>query len=383
MHRPPRKRKFKEREGREAMAKGGDLWDDSALTNAFDQAMFKYKKMHIKGYEESLVGSREAKAKEVIVEAPSNEECKRRRKMERAGFSLNTLESTLVKPKSIPQPLTVPPHVVCERRFLFTLTTLGLVETMCLLLPASSSIGADNNTSSQMLKAAEGKVDNLPFAKDNKALDSQVHQEYAEVPNDIPLQDQNQIHSSSQDLEEYDLLCTQYNELEEKRGQIWEKLQQYGHTDYSYPVGTSGSCTQWPSTSAFQSQYYSSQACYPAMAIACCPNVYPCPTTSCSLPTCSLGYSGPCTGSSLTTNNERMAKDDDIIKKGMEAAQKALSKLKEDASDCQLDEQSLKQKEPITNGETDLTEVLNAWYSAGLYTGKYLTEKSLAKSRNG
>lgn len=35
------------------------------------------------------------------------------------------------------------------------------------------------------------------------------------------------------------------------------------------------------------------------------------------------------------------------------------------------------------SSETDLAEVLNAWYSAGFYTGKYLTEQTVARKRLG
>ncbi|XVF11106.1 hypothetical protein REPUB_Repub07fG0240400 [Reevesia pubescens] len=55
----PSKNRFKtferKRKRPENMGKEGELWDDSALIDAFDNAMFKYKKMHGKKNSEANV----------------------------------------------------------------------------------------------------------------------------------------------------------------------------------------------------------------------------------------------------------------------------------------------------------------------------------------
>ncbi|CAK9146042.1 unnamed protein product [Ilex paraguariensis] len=47
------------------MGKEGDLWDDSALINAFDDAISKYKKMHsTRGHNSSVEGGKGVSSKE-------------------------------------------------------------------------------------------------------------------------------------------------------------------------------------------------------------------------------------------------------------------------------------------------------------------------------
>lgn len=185
----------------------------------------------------------------------------------------------------------------------------------------------------QMLNTIEGEADKSAVATENETLDSEVPQEYVEAPKATPLQNHTQSYSSSQVPEEYELLWNQYYELEEKRLQVCEKLQQYGQWDPNYPVGNSGSCMLSSTVPASQDQYYSSQACSPAYAVVCCPNECQSSMTSCCLPSCSLRASaGLCMNSSLATGSGRVSEDADIVKMGMEAAQKAISTLKEGAS---------------------------------------------------
>ncbi|XP_016573273.1 uncharacterized protein LOC107871018 [Capsicum annuum] len=74
----------------------------------------------------------------------------------------------------------------------------------------------------------------------------------------------------------------------------------------------------------------------------------------------------------------------------MEAAEKALSSLKQASNTASLDSFAKEGKqiemmnpaaEKTAGFDTDLKEVLNVWYSAGFYTGKYLSKQS--KKRDG
>ncbi|KAJ6342134.1 hypothetical protein OIU78_010133 [Salix suchowensis] len=110
--------------------------------------------------------------------------------------------------------------------------------------------------------------------------------------------------------------------------------------------------------------------------------------SSCTLGGTSLGKA--CADSSPMMNPGKSFPpiDDNIVKTAMDAAERAMSSMTMNAPAVKSDIEANKAEKSEDNGgeitqntssETDLTVVLNAWYSAGFYTGKYLTERSIAK----
>ncbi|KAK4389701.1 hypothetical protein Sango_2307100 [Sesamum angolense] len=81
--------------------------------------------------------------------------------------------------------------------------------------------------------------------------------------------------------------------------------------------------------------------------------------------------------------NSMSPQDSDYVKTAMVAAEKALSSLKE-ANGVKEKSVGMEMGHSAESNKstTDLDVVLNAWYSAGFYTGKYLSEQSLEKKRH-
>ncbi|KAL2901221.1 putative 4-diphosphocytidyl-2-C-methyl-D-erythritol kinase [Bienertia sinuspersici] len=67
-----------------------------------------------------------------------------------------------------------------------------------------------------------------------------------------------------------------------------------------------------------------------------------------------------------------------LLRWALGVAERALSSLK-NKPDSKKDNKMNDGGERSATSETDLSTVLNAWFSAGLYTGKYLTEQSCKK----
>ncbi|XP_012075093.1 uncharacterized protein LOC105636431 isoform X2 [Jatropha curcas] len=145
---------------------------------------------------------------------------------------------------------------------------------------------------------------------------------------------------------DYNQLLAEYYDVEEKRQRI---LQQLGSYDYQH------------------SQHMSSVAC------SCC-----CPYVS----HCSLGGTCPYYSSAVegpTKHAPPNLIDVDIVQTAMGAAERAISSINTLEKEKEKGKGSEEKVAQSTNSETDLSVVLNAWYSAGFYTGKYLTEQSIMK----
>ncbi|KAJ8774154.1 hypothetical protein K2173_009585 [Erythroxylum novogranatense] len=286
------------------MGKEGDLWDDSALVNAFDDAMSKYKKMHgmhSKDYSTDI-----------------------------GNVAGNTVEN------------------------------------------ASSNDATDCRT--------------LREEADNNYATSGEMLELGEATNSV----------TDHGLEEYNQLLSQYYELEEKRQVILQKLHQLSGYDTQYPVEGSGSGQQGGFCST--SQYYlvpANQASLLNLIGSSCCCICHCYVAPCaSSAACTLGgtcLNKECTDSTVVTNpqNSFAPVNDDISKIALGAAERAISSMKMNTSnisgskDAEHLAKTGKEEETVqsTSSETDLSVVLNAWYSAGFYSGKYLTEQYIAKKR--
>lgn len=301
--------------------KEGDLWDDSALLNAFDDAISKYKIMHGRGQNDS------SKEGEKVV-------CN-------TGESLATLVDGSHN--------------------------------------AARHAGADDNNNVASNTTTElGETNDLPQNKTNHVVDSFTQEPNVDLSYGQHTQDTLQHYSNTQGAGDYTQLLNQYYELEEQRQKVLQQLQQFGGWDYQ----GSGSNVQWGTGSASQEHPVpTSQASYPAVVSSYCPYGCQCLVAPCSLGGTYAGKT--CDATSGIDHNGKLTSSEngDIIKTAMGAAESALSSLKIKTSE-KGEERHEGQLEQSAISETDLTVVFNAWYSAGFYTGKYLAEQSIAKKRH-
>ncbi|CAI9095286.1 OLC1v1031193C1 [Oldenlandia corymbosa var. corymbosa] len=306
--------------------KQDELWDDSALINAFNDAISKYMKMHVTGSEN--LSADEGKGiysiEEESISALVDETNDKRRHVD------TNEEST-------------------------TLTSAENEENhYCSTVPEASNLE----------QATENHVDS--------SAGPYINQEHSGYP-------------LSGNTEDYNHLVNKYYELEDQRQKILQQLNQLGYWN-----NTSG-----PTTVTSQ-ELQASQA-YPAATCSLCPYgcqswVTPCNSSSCycvggtSVSTCNNAPAEIASAKNVVSTG-----DTDFVKTAMVAAEKALTSLKNrdyinpssydnEGKEKQL-ETGCNHAEKSTSSETDLTVVLNAWYSAGFYTGKYLSEQSSAASQ--
>ncbi|XVE65343.1 hypothetical protein DITRI_Ditri07aG0173100 [Diplodiscus trichospermus] len=310
------------------MGKESELWDDSALIDAFDNAMSKYKRMHGKKNSEANVSS--------VADQSADEAIKHRDAVENCNATSNTGTET-DEAKDL-QP-------VKENNAVHSLTTEPCIDSSTSLLMQDK-------------------------------------------------QDGNEGYSDLQGAQDYNQVLSQYYEVEDKRQKILQQLQQFGSCNYQGSAEGSSAAAQWGAYCT--SQEYpipTSQASQSTVVCSCCPYVCQSLVTPCtSYPCCCLG--GACVGTStepngsMTRGNLPTVIDGDIVKTAMGAAERAISSMTTKASINRNVNEEGKEKK---NGEgemnqnascdTDLTVLLNAWYSAGFYTGKYLVEQSIGKKR--
>nr|KYP66428.1 hypothetical protein KK1_012721 [Cajanus cajan] len=296
----------------------GDLWDDSALINAFDQAISTYKKMHTSAKHKHASPQ---EADTVVGEDGSDAHCE-------------TLRTT----RDVDTDGYIPATAVSDSGVAGTESKLeenhhaeSLVEQPCL----DSTSGQDINSAQNGYAYAQG-------------------------------------------IDDYNQILAQYYELEEKRVKILEQLNQYGGWNYQNVPAASSFGVQYSNSQDYSMSAY--QVSDPNAVCTCCPcysqfSLAPCA----SVPGCSLGgsYVGkPCNNLSGEMVNKMSFPCDDgkIRKMAMGAAEKALSTIRTTISgDLNVNEEEKRNNaelEEINGSETDFAAVLNAWYSAGFYTGK-------------
>ncbi|KAI3918488.1 hypothetical protein MKX01_041808 [Papaver californicum] len=314
------------------MEKESELWDDSALMNAFDNAMNKYKAMHKKKQHKSI--STDFNGEEVNTDNPDN------------------LTDENYEPTRL---LRVNDALASE-----------IVKT-----------GADVE-----------EANNVPPVQGNHSSVS----EPITHTNGSDKQQTAEGNTSTQVESEYDNLLRQYYELEEQRQKVLQQLQAgYGY-NYSYyqPQGEgSGSCA-YTQENQHHALYASQQA--GATGSSCSPYVCPCLTGLCPLvPMCSssvpctseLGTSSAPIGCTGDGTNLSPLQDDPLAQTAIGAAERAIASIK--MANAFIGKKE-KDKEDISSpsegSKTDLSVVMNAWFSAGFHTGKYLSEQSIAKKQS-
>ncbi|KAL2348903.1 hypothetical protein Fmac_002903 [Flemingia macrophylla] len=310
--------------------KEGDLWDDSALINAFDQAISTYKKMH------STAKHKHASPETVIAEDASDAHCGT------IGYiQLDADTDGYIPATDAPDSGEAGDVLNLEENH----HAESAVEQPCL-----------DSTSGQVINSAQNV-----YAYEQGGINS-VQNSYASV----------------QGLDDYNQLLAQYYELEEKRVRILEQLNQYGGWNYQNVPAASSSGVQCYNSQDYSMSTY--QVSDPNAVCTCCPCYTQCSLAPCtSVPGCSLGGSSvgkPCNNLSGEMDRKMSfpCEDGKIQKMAMGAAEKALSTIRTTISgDLNVNEEEKgnnSQPEEINGSEADLADVLNAWYSAGFYTGK-------------
>ncbi|KAL8196329.1 hypothetical protein R6Q57_025329 [Mikania cordata] len=184
---------------------------------------------------------------------------------------------------------------------------------------------------------------------------SEVVEQHEGVSNGDQIQD-NCSNANAEGAEHYNLLLGQYNAVEEQRQKLLEQLYQYGNWDpQSYGYGYSA---------GYDSQYHTISAPQTSGPPMCSCRPYVCPYST-----------------SLAKNGSSVSVEDDgFIKAAMGAVDKAIHSFDKPTSGIlDVDKDGKKEQEVVTTSHTDLSVVLNAWFSAGFYTGKYLSEQNSSK----
>ncbi|URE07892.1 hypothetical protein MUK42_20553 [Musa troglodytarum] len=337
------------------MGKGTDLWDDSALIDAFDDAMATYKAVHRESHPAKPLGEGKHIGESTEDEPVHSENLNRQ------------IE-----------------HGVGENNVLKDVTETNM--------PYYKYV---SSTEGHQLE--EDSLGVNIHATEINSYSSDFHVSTSEID----------YHNDEQSIE-YNHLLKQYYELEEERQKVLQQLQQANYWNYQTPVqsgeyqaekflgnNASESCSQPPYSLC--SCHSLSASLIPASACAICgPSFrgYYCCPQNCFTSVlhhfsgcqdhvqsgiCSLGGSLTVDPSKQTTHT-----DDPAVRIGMMAAEKALRSLKKeisvDSNICQ-EKENMKDKGEISgeheckasgviSQETDLAVVLSAWYSAGFHTGR-------------
>ncbi|KAJ8631966.1 hypothetical protein MRB53_025302 [Persea americana] len=323
------------------MGKETELWDDSALINAFENAITKYKTMHGGTYRGN--STREE-------EEPEQEQEKE---------IMNGTEENVQNPT---QKVT--------EACLFSDNTGATIE-----LPPiqNNQLGAESSATEPNKHSSSG-----PDVKETL----EGYLQYAE----------------------YNQKLNQYYEHMEQMQKLSDELYHASSWNYQNDIVSSGSCLQWNEwCAASQSQLPTHHGCYSYCPGSGCS--YHCLSASCSpIPACAMcdkcssgsGTNAVSTACKADPVGSSLCSSDNILKAAKEFAERAISSMKLKTSMTpgvseEKEEKATEWKEgsdtsdggtPQNCGsETDLTVVLNAWFSAGFYTAKYLSEQSRSNSQ--
>lgn len=336
------------------MGKGNDLWDDSALINAFDHAMATYKEMHLNGNHGN----------------PAKEGKHTTDKDWHEFVNLEKTEGN-VDPESNSDNISTDAREV------------GVPHDIDEVAPEDPS--TQGNT----------------FRTDVHAPESEP------LSSGLPCADGKPPSSSDQQSADYDQLLRQYYELEEQKQKVVQQLHQANYWNYQTPVQSSTS--QLPQVSGYNASEHGLQMPGPlcschcvavplipsstcavcGLSSGCCS--YPSQMTSClGSQACQVlgahfpAADGPCS-LSVTDPANRSGAVDNAVKVGMLAVERAVNSMKTGISGSSHNDKETKDTSSANaegtmsqsaSSDSDLNAVLNAWYLAGFHTGRYLSEQS-------
>ncbi|XP_031503406.1 uncharacterized protein LOC116266366 isoform X1 [Nymphaea colorata] len=313
------------------------IWDDSALIRAFDDAMTKYKVMHAiqqSGSDHAIKAENDAQGGEISAVGES-----------RLDFSRN-----------------VEFHRDADN-----------------LLKGSTEIPASCDTSGEVAKSPA-------LDENNPASDSNIKNSCTYASMDPASHGQFDGYATPE-YADYSQLISKYNELEMQRQQV---LQQIYQASYSNDQPSSSSCVSsspWDvcCCTAQPHQlptYQSVNSCLQSLCHPCyCVPAQPVSTLSPEVVHCAANSSIPATvpDSALGTANQRSSSCDSVVSLGIEAAERALASIKIKAFESNKACEGEQGGSQSSRSDTQISDLLTAWYSAGFYTGKYLAEQSNAK----
>uniref|UniRef100_A0A453PBQ7 Survival Motor Neuron Gemin2-binding domain-containing protein n=2 Tax=Aegilops tauschii subsp. strangulata TaxID=200361 RepID=A0A453PBQ7_AEGTS len=332
------------------MGKGGELWDDSALVDAFDHAVATYKAMHGKNNQG----------------APSE-------KQESEDSVVQTLNAHC---ESISAKQT-------EKNDSCTNLPIGPVET-----PQQPC--EERNTDKQ------APLQETDLGKETKISESKTC--FSDVTNTEGKD------SSNQQIEDYNELLRKYYELEVQSQKVLEQLHQTNFWNYQTPEQSSAYQQQQvpayiatapdPNSSTTQTSCCSLNV--PMVSISCCSTGQQSGDSSGMPPNggCSISFTcDHCPGASTTyptgaaftqLPTKVSTGDDQVAKAAMMTAEGAMNFMRNtisgDAASFPRNEGGIGKENNTTLGmnlnldttgaDSDLAVVLNAWYTAGFYTGR-------------
>ncbi|XP_040377333.1 uncharacterized protein LOC102701791 [Oryza brachyantha] len=346
------------------MGKGSELWDDSALVDAFDHAVATFKATHGKGTQ--ATPSENEEPEDPSAAAPAGEE--------------PILTEVATEPIEKDGSQTELP---CEAS-----------ETPC-------------QTHEERKPTEQAPLQGTDLEKETHFSEPKMHASDAT--------DAEQKDTSDQQTWDYNELVKKYYELEEQSRKVLEQLHQTNYWSYQVPGQSSVyQQVQVPAYSATAPDLHSSTiqnpyccANVPLVSVSCCSTGQTSgascmqPSGGCSIsltcdqcPGTSTAYS---TGASCMQQPEKVSTDgDQVAKAAIMTAEGAMNFMRSTISGDsgtfpRVDTAS--GKEGTTMGmnpnfdtvgaDSDLAVVLNAWYAAGFYTGRYLMQQSMKNSRQG
>ncbi|XP_047077776.1 uncharacterized protein LOC124688105 [Lolium rigidum] len=343
------------------MGKGGELWDDSALVDAFDHAVATYKAVHGKNKQAAPSEKQESEDVSAPAAAVADEE----------PAATEAADEQLEKDGSctaLPVDPTLTPQQPCEK-----------------------------SKTTEKAPLQETDLDKGTHVSESNACSSDVN-------------DTEKLDSSNQQAWDYNELLRKYYELEVQSREVLEQLHQTNYWNYQAPGQSSAyQQQQVPAYSATAPDPYSSTAQPP-----CCSSNVPLVSVSCcstgqqtgdSTGGCSISLTcDQCPGASttypagatfvqlptkITTNDDQVAKAATMTAEGaMNFMRSTISgnpgPFPRNEGETSKENNTTVGMHPnfdATGADSDLAVVLNAWYTAGFYTGRYLMQQSMKNPR--
>ncbi|KAJ3707055.1 hypothetical protein LUZ61_010760 [Rhynchospora tenuis] len=204
------------------------------------------------------------------------------------------------------------------------------------------------------------------------------------APRKKEIQDEEPVKGN--DVNSYDELLKQYYELEEKRQTVLQQL--YTHPSYYNQTAEPDAYNPTPEPSAQNPQtlnpvcvgYCLPVPVQPVTGGNTCGPWNPCFSTCQTCDKCPVKSASCAPAVACSTGLTKQSSNDDHsmdLKKGMMAAESAMRAINANISGKESETVGINEcLQGIGTSDADLVPVLNAWYSAGFHTARYLLGKS-------
>jgi len=352
-------------------AKDTTLWDDSALLNAFNNAMTKYRDMHKNPSKDIGLGD-DAKTGTETVDDGHNKATRDTSSEER---NEETLEATVRDSySSLPD----------------SGATGQAAESQHNCAPGQA---AESQHNSAPREAAESRNNCTP----GQAHGSESYGAYDTWPS-------MQVNHG----DEHARLVSNYYDLEKQRQEVLQQLYQFNGWNCQITNEQATSSAQWNGYASFQGiqgASYNPQYCpmlpychtcpywptQPPLCMGPCSRYAPCASSGAGIsnnePHCQCWYRNtplPTELNNTVEPSKPLPAEDNITESILEAVKKATSTAKEEMS--RVDNEFRGEMEIDKSGEgssdADVTEMLHAWFSAGFYTARCLSRKASVEKKH-